>query len=97
MLKGIARLVVAYGDSLRDDLFKEKVGLYSARDIGRTAKERKAGALGYAEAMLLAYNRRTKTGLKWSRLYQNRNDLSDDADADLEEEAEDPEQEIMEL
>ena len=93
MLKGIARLIVAYGDSLRDDLFKEKVGYYSSKDIGRTAKERKAGALGYAEAMLLAYNRKTKFGLKWSRLYQNKGDIPDDLDQ--EEDMEEPQPEAM--
>lgn len=99
MLKGIARLIVAFGDSLRDDLFKEKVGAYSSRDIGRTAKERKAGSLGYAEAMLLAYNRKMKGGLKWSRLYTNRNDVPEDMEADEEpsEDMEQEEQEEMEL
>ncbi|MBQ3803169.1 MAG: hypothetical protein II845_05675 [Oscillospiraceae bacterium] len=99
MLKGIARLIVAFGDSMRDDLFKEKVGAYSARDIGRTAKERKAGSLGYAEAMLLAYNRKMKGGLKWSRLYTNRNDLPEDMEQEGEtsEDMEQEEQEVMEL
>ena len=86
MLKGIARLVIAYGDSMRDDLFKEKVGAYSAREISRTAKERKPGSLGYAEALLLAYNRRMKGGLKWNKLYTNKNDMPEDMD--LEEETE---------
>ena len=95
MLKGIARLVVAYGDNLRDDLFKEKVGAFSARDIGRTAKERKAGSLGYAEAMLLAYNRKSKNGLKWSKLYTNKNDIPDDIEPENEEDVE--EQEMIEI
>ena len=42
MLKGIAQLIVAFGDVLKDDIFKEKVGKFSSREIGRTAKERKA-------------------------------------------------------
>ena len=70
MLRGVARLIVTYGDRLKDDVFKEKVGLYSAKDLGRVAKERKGGALGYAEAILIVYNRRMKGGLEWSRLYQ---------------------------
>lgn len=69
MLKGIAFLIVAFNDTLKDDLFKEKVGAFSARDISRTAKERKAGSFGYAEAMLLAYNKKMKAPLKWSKLY----------------------------
>ena len=69
MLKGIARLVVAFGDSLRDDLFKDKVGMYSAREITRTAKERASGSMGYAEALLLAYNKKMRYPLRWSNLY----------------------------
>ena len=76
MLKGIAHLVVAFGENLRDDIFKDKVGIFSPREIGRTAKERKAGSLGYAEAMLIAYNKRMKAALKWSRLYTNKFDMS---------------------
>ena len=69
MLKGIAFLIVAFGDSLKDDTFKEKVGVFSAKDIGRVAKERKAGSLGYAEAMLITYNKKMKAALQWQRLY----------------------------
>ena len=75
MLKGITHLIVAFGETIGDDIFKDKVGAFSAREIGRTAKERKAGSLGYAEAMLIAYNKRLKSALKWSKLYKNRNDM----------------------
>lgn len=64
MLKGIAQLIVAFGNVLKDDIFKEKVGKFSSKEIGRTAKERKAGSLGYAEAMLIAYNKKMKSPLK---------------------------------
>jgi hypothetical protein len=78
MLKGIAHLVVAFGENLRDDIFKDKVGVFSSREISRTAKERKAGSLGYAEAMLIAYNKRMKAALKWSKLYTNKFGISDE-------------------
>lgn len=71
MLKGIARLIVAFDEKMRDDIFKEKVGAYFAKDIIRTAKERRAGAIGYAEAMLIAYNKKMKYPLRWSNLYSN--------------------------
>ena len=82
MLKGIARLIVAFDEKMRDDIFKEKVGAYSAKDIIRTAKERRAGAIGYAEAMLIApserifhflvvRNKKMKYPLRWSNLYSN--------------------------
>jgi hypothetical protein len=78
MLKGVAHLVVAFGETMKDDIFKDKVGIYSARDIGRTAKERKAGSFGYAEAMLVAYNQKMKFGLKWAKLYEHKNDSPSD-------------------
>lgn len=71
MLRGVARLIVAYGDSLKDEAFREKVGRCSAKEIGRTARDRKAGSIGYAEAMLVQYNRKTgkSSALKWAALY----------------------------
>ena len=54
---------------MRDNLFKNKVGKYSAKEISRQAKDRHAGSLGYAEAMMLAYNTRMKSGtLSWAKL-----------------------------
>lgn len=86
MLRGVCRLVVAFGDSMRDDLFVEKVGRYSAKDISRTAKERRAGSLGYAEAMLLAYNRKMRYPLRWGKLYSKKgmDDVGPDVDTDME-------------
>ena len=75
MLTGIAHLIVAFGDLLKDDLFKEKVGSFSSRELSRTAKERKAGSYGYAEAMLLAYNKKMKSPLRWSNLYTQKPSL----------------------
>ena len=72
ILKGIAYLVVAYGDDIKDDIFKDKVGRFSVREIGRTAKKRKGGALGYAETMLMAYNKKMKYPLRLSKLYESK-------------------------
>jgi len=77
MLNGIAKLVSVYGDTLKDDVFKDKVGVFSARDIGRTARERHGGAMGFAEALLLAYNRKSKYGLHQSKLYGNRYNMNE--------------------
>ena len=77
ILKGIARLIVAFGDSMRDDVFKEKVGAVPIKELSRTAKERRPGSLGYAEAMLLAYNRKFKSPLKWNKLYAQDDDSDD--------------------
>ena len=72
MLKGIALLVNAFGDELRNDVFKDKLGNYSAREIIRLAKERRSGSMGYAEAMLTEYNKKMKHGLSWIKLHSKK-------------------------
>lgn len=72
MLNGIARLISAYGDTMKDDVFKEKASNYSIKEISRTAKERHAGSLGYAEALLIYYNKKMKAPLHWGNLYSGK-------------------------
>ena len=84
IINGLARIVVAYGDSIRDDVFKEKVGALSVKALTRTAKERRAGSLGFAEAMMIAYNFKCKYKLSLSRLY-SKGDY-EPVDDDFEEE-----------
>ena len=69
MLKAVARLLYVYGDSLKDDVFKDKVGRISVKEVIRSAKDRRAGSLGYAEALLLFYNKKMKFPLKLEYLY----------------------------
>ncbi len=71
MLKGIARVVYVYGETLNDERFKENVGRNSAKTISRTAKDRRAGTLGYAEALVMAYNAKSKYRLPIKTLYWN--------------------------
>lgn len=74
ILKGITHLICAFGDELKDETFREKVGRSSAREISRMARERKAGSIGYAEAMLVLYNRKAgnSSSLKWKKLYDRK-------------------------
>ena len=54
----------------------------------RNAKERRPGALGYAEAMLIAYNAKNKYRLSMKRLYGNSSDEdteAEDSDEDIDE------------
>ena len=82
-LKAIARILVAFGEALREDIFKEHVGRCSVKSIIRTAKERRPGVLGYAEAMLIAYNAKNKYRLPVKKLYGNQCDEElDDAETD---------------
>lgn len=62
----------AFGDAIKEDVFKEKLGIISIKEISKTAKERRAGSLGYAEAMLIHYNKRSKNALQWNALYKNK-------------------------
>ena len=72
-MNGIARLINAYGDSLKDDIFKDKVGSVTIKELSRTAKERKGGAMGFAEAMLIEYNKRARgTALRFDILHSHR-------------------------
>ncbi|SDJ31867.1 hypothetical protein SAMN04487760_10548 [Lachnospiraceae bacterium G41] len=72
ILNGVARLVNAFGDSIKDETFKDKLGEISIKELSKTARERRAGSLGYAEAMLLLYNKRNKCPLNWQKLYSNK-------------------------
>jgi len=70
ILKGVSRFLAAYGDEVRDEAFKEKLSQVSIKELTRTAKDRRAGSLGYAEAMVLAYNNRKSNGvIKMEKLY----------------------------
>ena len=84
MLKGIAHLIVSFGETMRDDVFKEKIGKVSARELSRTARERKAGSMGFAEAILLEYNKKMKNPLHWSKLYEKKNLKIDNFEFDEE-------------
>ena len=71
IMNGLARLLYAYQDNIKDEIFKEKLGEISIKEISKTAKERRAGSLGYAEAMLIFYNNSMKCPLQWNILYSN--------------------------
>ena len=73
MLMAIARIIVAYGDSLKEDVFKDHVGKVSVKSIIRTAKERRPGAMGFAEAMMIRYNLKNKHRLSLRTLYGGKN------------------------
>lgn len=87
MLKGIAKLLVSYGDLLKFDLFVDRLSRVTAKEVTRIAKERRNGSLGFAEVLLQTYNKRTKYPLKLNKLYnaKEENDyeiLEEDQDAD---------------
>ena len=72
ILRGVSKLIIAYENELKDTIFKEKVGRCSIKELSRTAIDRKAGSIGYAEAMLLVYNKKLRIPLKWDKLYNTK-------------------------
>lgn len=72
VMNGVARILYAFGDSIQDSVFKDKLGEVSIKELTKLAKERRAGSLGYAEAMLIYYNKRLKAPLQWGILYSNK-------------------------
>ena len=86
ILNAIARMVVIYGDAMDDEVFKDHVGKFTVKAIGRTAKDRRPGALGYAEAMLIAYNAKCKYRLSMKKLYGKNSDEEIDEEESSEEE-----------
>ena len=62
----------AYGDAIKDDVFKEKLGRISIKELARTAKDRRSGSLGFAEAILIYYNKKSRNPLTWDKLYTHK-------------------------
>lgn len=78
MLKAVSKLVVVYKDAIDDDLFKEKLGAVSIKQLVRCAKERRPGAMGYAEAIVIEYNGKKKNPserLSLDKLYAKENTI----------------------
>ncbi|MBR1810028.1 MAG: hypothetical protein IJ766_00050 [Clostridia bacterium] len=88
VMNAVAKLITVYGDTLNNEVFKEKLGAISIKQLTRTAKDRRPGSLGYAEAMIITYNGKKKNGsqhrLKLNQLYAKENslfaNLTDDED-----------------
>ena len=72
MLNGVARVINAYGDTLKDTLFVERIGKVSIKELARTAKDRRAGSLGVAEAIVIIYNKKNHSALPMEKLYTHK-------------------------
>lgn len=70
IMKGVAKVISVYSDKINDEIFKEKVGAVSVKTLTRTAKERRPGSMGFAEAIVIAYNGKVKTNA--NRLFMNK-------------------------
>ena len=78
IMNAVAKLCVVYKEQLNDETFKEKVGAVSIKQITRTAKDRRPGAMGFAEAMILEYNGKKKSNayrLHINKLYSYKHSI----------------------
>lgn len=83
ILRGVAKLITVYNEELNDEVFKERLGAVSIKQIVRTAKERSSGTLGYAEAMVIEYNGKKKSPqfmLSIQKLYDKPNQKNNELD-----------------
>ena len=85
----LARFLNAYGDAVKDDIFKEKLGRISIKELARTAKDRRSGSLGFAEAILIGYNKKCRNPLPWDKLYTHKLPQKKADEPELEEETDD--------
>jgi len=98
ILNAMARVVVTYGSHLDEEVFKEKLGVLSVKQLIRNAKDRRSGSMGVAEVMVLTYNGKRRTGsLPIRSLYSNApNVIEDMEEEDLEESPEEQQEEPLE-
>ncbi len=72
MMNGVAKVINAFGTDLDDEVFKDRLGAVSVKQLTRLAKDRRPGAMGFAEAILIEYNGKKKspmTRLSFERLH----------------------------
>ena len=72
IMSGLAKLLYVYEDKIKDEVFIEKLRDVSPGRITSTARERQGGAIGYAEAILIFYNKRSRYPLQRDLLYKNK-------------------------
>lgn len=63
VLNAIAKIIITYRDSFDEEIFKARLGEIPIKQVLRVGKERGGGALGVAEAMVLAYNGKKKSDI----------------------------------
>ena len=72
VLMATAKFLEAYGDTISDESFKERMSTYSIKEICRAAKDKRMGSLGYAETFLIYYNKRSRNPIGFEALYSKK-------------------------
>lgn len=98
ILNAVARLIAIYGDSLDDDIFIDRLGAISVKQLTRNAKDRRPGSMGYAEVMVIEYNGKRKNGsrLPISMLDKRESNLMKSLEGIPDDLIQDEDQEFME-
>ena len=68
IIRGVSMLVDVFGELIKDDAFRDRLGTTSAIEIIRNGKSRRPGTIGYAEAMVIVYNKNHKSNLSLWKL-----------------------------
>ena len=68
IIRSVSLLIDVYGENIKDDAFSERLCVTSAIEIIRNGKSRRPGTIGYAEAMVIAYNKNKKGNLSMWKL-----------------------------
>ena len=87
IMNAVAKLCVVFREQLSDEIFKEKLGAISIKQLCRNAKDRRPGCMGYAEAMIIEYNGKKKSvssRLSMQKLYARDVELWGEPDEDEE-------------
>ena len=72
VLMATAKFLDAYGDTISDESFKERMSTYSIKEICRAAKDKRMGSQGYAETFLIYYNKRSRNPIGFEALYSKK-------------------------
>lgn len=69
LLKGMAKLLSTFETQIKDDILIEKLSNESVKEVIRNAKDRRGGPMGFAEAILLIYNKKMRNTISIEKLY----------------------------
>jgi len=61
IMNAIAKIINAFGNEIDDEVFKDRLGAISIKQLTRMARDRRPGSMGYAEAILIEYNGKRKS------------------------------------
>lgn len=70
VLKGLAKVLAVYDADIKDEVLKEKLSMVSVKEVIRCARERNGGTTGFAEALLMVYNKKMQRPLPMDKLHE---------------------------